>query len=219
MEITELHEYKGETWEAVLDGERRLYVNAEIVEKFSLKKGGDIAPEKLEQITAADVLRKAKKRALYLLGERLMCRAELLKKLTKTYGEKVAEKAVEYVCGLGYVNDEEYAPKLAEYLLHKKHFGKRRAKFEMLHKGLSEELVEDALGQFPEEELFEELSELIRRKYSDKIADFDSRRKTTAALARRGYDFSLIKRCIEAVLEENGDNDDLDEFDDVIYED
>lgn len=214
MEITELCEYKGDTFLVELDGERNCYVNGSVVAEFGLEKGQRITGAELDAVKSADVLRKAKKRALYLLGERLMCRGELLAKLTKTYGAQVAEEAAEYACQLGYVNDEEYAPKLAEYLIKRKRWGVRRARLEMLHRGLDRELVENTLADIPEDEIDEELTALIEKKYSQKVQDHDDRRRTIAALARRGYDFGAIKRCIEAFL----DNAFEDEFD-GIYED
>ena len=218
MEITELCEYKGDTWQIELDGERKYYVNGSVVSEFGLEKGQNISGAELSEIKGADTLRKAKKRALYLLGERLMCRGELRRKLEKTYGEQVAEEAAEYVCELGYVNDEEYAPKLAEYLIKRKHWGVRRARYEMLHRGLDRELVENTLADIPDEEIDEELTALIEKKYARKVRDYDDRRRTIAALARRGYDFGAIKRCIDAFLESSEDNGEFDEvFED--YED
>lgn len=159
----------------------------------------------------ADTLRKAKARALYLLGERAMCFAELKSKLSKTYGEEIASEAAEYARELGYINDEEYAPKLAEYLIKRKRWGVRRARLEMLHRGLSRELVENTLADISEDEIDEELTALIARKYANKLRDYDDRRRTIAALARRGYDFGAIRRCIEAYLDESVS----DEFDEV----
>lgn len=210
MIITSLGEYKGDTWEIELDGKRKVYVNASIVDGSGLHKGQTISTETLSEIMGEDALRKAKKRALYLIGEREMCRGELLKKLTKTYGAEIAEQAAEHVCALGYVNDEEYAPKLAEYLIKRKKWGARRVRYEMISRGLDRELVENTLADIDEDELDEELITLIEKRYINKIADYDDRRRTIAALARRGYDFGSIKRCIEAVLEDN--EDDFDEY-------
>lgn len=203
MEITELCEYKGNTWQIELDGKRKYYVNSSVVSDFELEKGQSLTVAELGEITGADTLRKAKKRAMYLLGERLMCRGELLAKLTKTYGEQVATEAAEYVCELGYVNDEEYAPRLAEYLIKSKRWGVRRARYEMIRRGLDRELVENTLADIPEDEIDEELTALIEKKYAGKIGDYNDRQRTIAALARRGYDYGAIKRCINAVLENN----------------
>ena len=107
-------------------------------------------------------------------------------------------------------NDEAYAPKLAEYLIHTKRFGLRKAKYEMLHRGLDAQLVENVLAEYGEDEIDEEITALLERRYSAKIQDFDDRRRTIAALARRGYDYRAVKRCIEALLDEEEYEDDED---------
>lgn len=210
MEITELSVYKGDTWKLELDNDREqtYFVNMSVVENFALKKGQELNGEAIAQIVTADTIRKAKRRALYLLGTRQYCRKELYKKLKPTYGEDIARRAVDYVCELGYVNDEEYAPKLAEYLIHGKHYGLRKARFEMLTRGLSEELVEDALAEYGEDEIDEEITELLERKYYAKLEDYSDRQRTIAALARRGYDYGAVKRCIEKLLD-NNENDEV----------
>ncbi len=213
MVITELCEFKGDTWCIETDEGRKFYVNVLIVEGFELKKGQTLTETELAAIKEADVLRKAKKRALYLLGEREMCLGELTSKLAKTYGETVANEAAEYARSLGYVDDEKYAPRLAEYLIKRKQWGIRRVRYEMLRRGLERSLVDNTLADFQEDELDEELMALIEKKYARKVHDLNDRRKTTAALARRGYDLGAIKRCIGNFLE-NEDNDD-----DEIYED
>lgn len=209
--ITYLSEYKGDTYEAHLDGSGKFFINKSVVEEFSLREGLELSSAALKQIKGADVLRKAKKRGLYLLGERNMCRGELLSKLSKTYGGEIAEEAVEYIDSLGYINDDEYAPRLAEYLVHRKRWGIRRAKQEMIRRGLDRELVDNVLADFSEEELDEELTALIEKKYYAKIGSYDDRRRTIAALMRRGYDYSAIKRCIEAVAAEAADDDEFEE--------
>lgn len=212
MKITGLSDYKGDTWEIQIDDGQKYFVNASVVEKFSLQKGQEITGAELSEVISSDILRKAKKRGMYLLGERDYCKAELTEKLTRTYNEEIAEEAVEYICSLGYINDGEYARKLGDYLIKSKRFGVRRARQEMLRRGLSAELVENTLEDFSEEELDEELTALIEKKYLNKISDFDDRRRTVAALVRRGYDFGSVRRCIEAVL--NRHCEDFEEYED-----
>lgn len=177
------------------------------------------ANSNIENEDKSEVLKRAKKRALYLLGERAYCRAELLSKLSKTYGDEIAEEAMEYVDELGYINDEEYAVKLAEYLIHRKKLGLFRARREMVMKGLDRELCNNVLSEISTDEVDEELCELIEKRYSTKISDFDDRRRTTAALVRRGYDFGSVRRCIDYVVEKMGENpDDFEEFEDYEQE-
>lgn len=218
MKITYLAEYKGDTWEVRLDGGERFYINKMVVEEFSLREGLELSSSALEQIKGADVLRKAKKRGLYLLGERSMCKGELLSKLTRTYGAEIAAEAVEYADGLGYINDEEYAPRLAEYLVKRKRWGLRRVRQEMLRRGLDRTLVENVLADMDAEELDEELIALIEKKYYAKIGSYDDRRRTIAALMRRGYGYASIKRCIERLLEDEESDDFFDDDEYYYYE-
>lgn len=207
MEITELSPYKGDTWRLELDGETEVYINAAVVEDHGLCEGMELDEDTLEEIRGADTLRKAKKRALYLLGVRQYCYNELYGKLRASYPEEIAHAAASYMKESGYINDEEYAEKLAAYLIHTKHWGLRKARYEMLHRGLDDYLVEDALAEYDEDDIDEEITELIERKYYGKIQDYDDRRRTIAALARRGYDYTAVKRCIEMILEDRDEDE------------
>ena len=214
MQITELSLFKGDTYKLELDdGEQTIFVNSAVVNDFMLHKGGELSGDRLAQIQQADTKRKAKKRALYLLGTKQYCYKELLTKLQKSYDDETARYAADAMRDYGYVNDEEYAPKLADYLIHTKRYGIRKAKYEMLQKGLPQELVENTLAEYSNEEIDEEITELIERKYYNKIADRDDRRRTVAALARRGYDYNSVKRCIEHILAEYEDYEENEGFD------
>lgn len=60
---------------------------------YDLYEGGEMDSELLEKLQRADNMRKAKKRALYLLGSRMYCYGELYKKLLPTYGEEASRAA------------------------------------------------------------------------------------------------------------------------------
>ncbi len=214
MLITELSVFKGDTYKLVLSDEQTFFINSAIVTDFDLHKGAELSGERLRKLQLADEKRKAKKRALYLLGTKQYCYKELFSKLRRTYSEETARYAADAMRDYGYVNDEEYAPKLADYLIHTKRYGLRKARYEMLHRGLSEELVDNTLAEFSHDEIDEEITELLERKYYNKIADYDDRRRTIAALARRGYDYTSVKRCIERLLEEKDDFEDYEENED-----
>ncbi len=214
MQITELSVFKGDTYKLELSDGQTFFVNCAIVTDFDLHKGGELSGDRLRQLQLEDTKRKAKKRALYLLGTKQYCYKELYGKLRRSYDEETARYAADAMRDYGYVNDEEYAPKLAEYLIHTKHYGLRKARYEMLHRGLSEELVQNTLDGFSVDEIDEEITELLERKYYNKIADYDDRRRTIAALARRGYDYTSVKRCIERVLEEKDDFEEYEENED-----
>lgn len=155
---------------------------------------------------------RAKKRAMYLLGARDYSTAALREKLLNNYCEETADRVIADMKHYGFLDDENYAKKLAAYLIKTKKYGLYQAKAKMRQKGVEPALIEEALREYEKEDYVEQLIALIRKKYSQKIADPDDRRRTIAALVRRGYGFSEVKEAVGTVLREMSESFD-DEFD------
>jgi regulatory protein len=145
---------------------------------------------------------KAKTRALKILSYRDHSGGELLAKLGKYFDEKICREALAWVREIGYQNDEKYAEKYAAVLIENKHCGVRKARWEMKRKGLSEDVIEAALEKYDGDEIVEIIVNIIERKYADNLDDRQGARKTTDALARRGYDYDDIKAAINRVKED-----------------
>ena len=197
-----LEKYKGSTFKAEFSDGEVCFLNAETVADFHLKPGMNVPDEAREEIKAADELRKARERALYLLDYRDYSFVELYKKLEQNYSEETCLKVLERLVELGLVNDERYAKRLAEKYVVTKKLGFYRARQEMLLKGLDKELVEEVLEPY-EEDTSERLSELVEKKYARRITDRNSLQKVKNALVRQGYSYSDIN----AVLDEYDDFD------------
>ena len=210
--ITGLSVYKGDTYRLELEDGQVFFLNCAIVADYDLHEGGEMDGVLLEKLQYADNKRKAKKRALYLLGSRMYGYNELYKKLLPSYGEEASRAAADAMLEYGYIDDEDYAEKLAEKLIRGKHYGMHKVRWEMQSKGLDKNLIEDVLARYSDEDIDEEITRLLETKYSEKISDPDDRRRTIAALARRGYGYNAIKRCIERLVREQEDFD-PEEFD------
>lgn len=150
----------------------------------------------------------ARAKALELLGRRDFSEKELLDKLLNTYGfrEEAAEDAVGFVVECGYIDDKQYAEKLAELLIKVKRKGFRAARYEMSRKGLSNDIITDALAEYDRDDFREQIA-LFLEKYD--VSDERDRRRAASALARRGFDFSDINYCIKNALEHSEDLEDL----------
>lgn len=199
--ITELSLYKGDTYKLELEGGTTSFLNCALVADYDLYEGGEMDSELLEKLQRADNMRKAKKRALYLLGSRMYCYGELYKKLLPTYGEEASREAADAMQEYGYIDDEDYARKLAERLIRGKRYGMGKTRWEMQRRGLDKNLIEDVLTEYSEDDIDEEIMHLLQTKYSEKLDDPDDRRRTMAALARRGYGWGEVKRCMERCAE------------------
>ena len=145
---------------------------------------------------------RARKRAMYLLGSRPYSTAALREKLLNNYSEETADRVIEDMTRYGFLDDEDYARRLAASIIKGKKYGLHRAKAEMRRKGVPDELTEQALSEYSREDMTESLTELVRKKYADRIYERDERQKVIAALARRGYGFGEIKLAITSALEE-----------------
>lgn len=205
--ITELSVYKGDTYKLELEGGQTFFINCAIVADYDLHEGGEMDGELLEKLQHADKMRKAKKRALYLLGSRMYCYNELYKKLLPAYGEEASRAAADAMQEYGYIDDEDYAAKLADRLIHVKRYGMQKTRWEMQTRGLDRNLIEDVLAEYSDEDIDEEILHLLETKYSEKLSDPDDRRRTMAALARRGYGWSAVKRCMEKIIQDLDDNE------------
>lgn len=159
-------------------------------------------------------LETAKKRALYLLGGRDYSRKELFDKLLKNYSREICEAAVEQMIEYGYLDDRKYAFRLAKKYIEVRGYGRSRAKMMMTAKGLSSELSEEALEQYSDDDIVEEISAIIEKKYKDRlliggIEGRKEREKVMAALMRRGFEYRNIKTAIDLVRK----TDDFDDYD------
>lgn len=151
-------------------------------------------------------LETAKKRAMYLLGGRDYSRKELLDKLLKNYDRETCEAAVEQMAEYGYLDDRKYAAKLARKYVAVRRYGKSRAKMMMIQKGLGSALADEALSRYSDDDMIEEITALIEKKYigrlsSDGAEGMKETQKVMGALARRGYGYEDIKTAISRIRE------------------
>ena len=192
MEITAIEPRRKRLSQLYLDGEAAVKVDTETLLKAGWKPGMEISDEDLNQLLQESEARRAKEKALYLLEYRSHSKKELADKISRTTSREAAEAAVDKMEELGLVNDEDYGRQMAEYLLQKKGYGLRRARQELLQKGIDRELIEELLEELaPDPE--EKLREIVERKYQNQLDDEKGYRRTVAALQRLGYGWEDIK--------------------------
>ena len=204
MEITALQRYKGSTFEAELDYERKIYLHSDIIADFGLRTGMVLERDELRKIIYASNFRRAYQRALYLLDYRDYSAKEMYDKLIDTYkSEKLCGAVLEKLKSAGLIDDVRYAGNMARKLVISKRFGRRRALRELTMKGIDRFTAEDALEEY--DEMFSEnLMELIEKKYSRYLTDMSDRKnieKVKSALVRYGYSFDEINRTVREYFE------------------
>jgi regulatory protein len=205
MKVTSVSKYKGSTYEVELDYERKIYLHAEIIADFGVRTDMELDQTELRRVIYASNFRRAYQRALYLLDVRDYSCKEMSDKLIGTYkNERLCAAVIEKLKSIGALNDERYAEKLARKYVEVKRFGYRRAKREMMLRGIGQFLAEDALGQYTET-FAENLAELLRGKYARFLTDSSDRKqieRVKSSLVRSGYSFDEINRAVREYFDQ-----------------
>lgn len=193
--ITELCQHKGRCWKMVLDKTETVFLHCETVYEYSLKKGLSLPQSAIEQIAHSSEVRRARERALYLLDIKDYSFAQMLKKLEENYSEDTCFEVMDILVELGVINDVNFARNLAERLVVFKKRGYYRAKQEMRQKGLTDDVIDEALSEY--NGIYEDnILEIINYKYANSLSDEKSFDKVKAALVRQGYSYEQINSAL-----------------------
>ncbi len=147
---------------------------------------------------------ETKEKALRLLEFRSHSEKELTDKLKRAgANEENIETVLEFCREYGFVNDVSYAKAKARDLKNLKKYGIRRIKSELYSKGISQDIVEEAVLELEDDEE-DVLLPLVEKKLK---GDFDRKNvdKCIRYFLYRGYNFSDIKNCIDNIKQEYGE--------------
>lgn len=212
MKITSIKQYKGTTYEVVLDESRKIYLHADIIADFSLYTDMELERGELKKIIYASNFRRAFQYALHLLDYRDYSFREMFGKLENTYkNEALCFEVMKKLVKIGVINDARYAEKLARRLIEAKRYGYYRAKREMMAKGLDSDTAENALAAY-ESCADENIAVLLEKKYARLLTDGDDRKnieKVKNALVRYGYSFDEANRAVRNYFENENSWEDV----------
>lgn len=204
LKVTNVSKYKGMTYMIEFEGREPEFLNQQTVNMFNLRAGASLPLSAWEEIKAEEEYRKARERALYLLDYKDYSYVDLFHKLEKNYSEETCYRVMDKMVEMGTINDRRYAEGLARHYVEVKKFGRYRAFREMRQKGLTEQVVEDALEEY-DDSYYERLYELVESKYLRFMEDDKGITRTKNALVRYGYSYDLIKEVLKDIEEEYGD--------------
>lgn len=181
-----------------LDNETEYTVDRRTLDESSYRVGSDITAEQLDALLAQSQYNRARERALYLLGLRDYACGELEQKLHTEATPAIAAAVVARLQEVGLLDDAAYARRLARHLTEYKQYPRRRVEQELRRRGIDSATVCDAMGQLESDD-FQQALALLEKKYYNKLNTPEDRRRTTAALARRGFTYTAIRRAMEAL--------------------
>lgn len=161
---------------------------------FGLGTGKELSGAELSALTEAARAAQVREKAVELLSARPLSRKELVEKLTARprnrekeplCGREAAEAAADWLEGLGYLDDGQYARAVAEHCA-AKGYGPGRIREELYRRGVPRDCWDGALEGLsgPEEAIDAFLQKKLR---GAELSDPKVRRRAADALARRGY--------------------------------
>ncbi len=153
-----------------------------------------------------EILYEAKVYAVKLLGKFSYTYHGMLDKLLKKgYSEDVALEVANHYKELGYLDDKKYAIKYIMDATQFKHHGPARIKYDLKHKGVSDNIIEDAFYE-TDIDFTEALRELVQAKLNgEDITDRKRKDKIIGYLSRKGFDYYEINNALSEYIEEEND--------------
>ncbi|MFR8011216.1 MAG: regulatory protein RecX [Clostridia bacterium] len=203
---------RGDKVHVYADGEYLVTVDQEFWYSEGIRPGSELDPEQVESFRQRAAYRRAYNKGLSILSYAPKSRRALIERLMRDeipreQAEQAADKLEEY----GFLNDADYASLYAEELLRNKNLSARGAVAKLIAKGVERELAQEAVAAlaFDEEAGIEEL---LRGKLSYFNRSPRDWNRAAAALARRGYGYSDVRRVMERLNQELDDGEVNDEL-------
>ena len=195
---------RGKKIHLLLDDEYQITTDIDFWAEHYFKDGTEITQEEWESLTDCIYYKKEVDKCYDLLSRRDHSVKELKTKLLRTVDEKNADKAIEKMLELGYLDDEKYARNLVKYLAQTRNMSKNHIKQEMFKRGIPNEIIILVMEDYE----FDNVScvvDLILTKYRNKLNNEDGNKKVIASLMRKGFSYSDIKNAFYRIENEEYD--------------
>ena len=177
------------------DGEYRFTVDADFWFSLCIYQGSELSEEEVAELKEKIGVRRAFNKGMDFISRRSHSKKELIEKISKTNEKKYAIIACDLLEERGYISDESFAEQYFDYLKRIKHFGKNRIKLELSKKGIDKLIIQNLFeNDYSEPE--EEIKALLQTKFSGKLSDEKSKKRTINSLLRMGYGFNEIRSAI-----------------------
>ena len=108
--------------------------------------------------------------------------------------EEEKSKILDYLLDNRFVNDERFVKNFVRGKVNQSGWGMNKIRFHLMQKGISKELIKEALGQTDEEVYRQRLIDILKTKSKTVKAenDFEKKRKLAAYAMQKGFEGNLV---------------------------
>lgn len=201
MIVTAVEELSKSRSKIMIDGEFAFVLYKGELRLYHIREGEEIAQKDYDTISKEVLPKRAKLRAMKLLTKKEYTEKQLRDKLREGfYPEAVIREALAYVASFHYTDDFRYA---VTYIAdHENTRSRRRIEQDLLGKGISREIQEQAWAEWEakggsqdEQSMIHEL--LVKRRYNPDTADLKERQRIYAFLMRKGFSGEAVRRAMK----------------------
>ncbi len=133
------------------------------------------------------------KKVLHYCAYQDRCTQEVRTKLaTFDMPDSEKEKIVKLLVDEGYLDDERYASTFVRSKIHLKKWGVNKIKMSLKMKGISDEIIGNALSEIDPEIYKEELIKVLKAKKINESDPYKKKAKLAQYAIQKGYEPSLV---------------------------
>ena len=133
------------------------------------------------------------KKVLHYCAYQDRCTQEVRTKLaTFDMPDSEKEKIVKLLVDEGYLDDERYASTFVRSKIHLKKWGVNKIKMSLKMKGISDEIITNALSEIDPEIYREELVKVLKAKKTNETDPYKRKAKLAQYAIQKGYEPTLV---------------------------
>lgn len=158
---------------------------------FSLSAGQELDGETLSRLKESAGISNVRAKAAEIVAKSAISRQSLERKLREKGASPMeAAEAAAWLADMGALNDADYAAMLARTCA-EKGYGAARIRAKLYEKGVPKALWEAAMAELPASD--SQIDAFLSHKLAGARPDQKEKRRLTASLLRRGFDWEEIR--------------------------
>lgn len=174
----------------------KLDVDDEEYFKFYIYDKSELSLEECENIKRNTLIKKARSESIKFISYKIRSSMEVKRKLQELgYEDEVIEKVISALKRGKYLDDFDYAGRYARTKIKTKTISRKQLEFELIQKGIEEEIINSVLETNSIDE-YNDALKIATKKLSNKPLDNKSKLKIMKHLYSKGYATELINRVV-----------------------
>ena len=194
MKIDKITDLGGARYKIFLENGTTFILYKKEIEKWKIIPGEELSEEDFAEIKENILLKRAKKRGLYLLEKYSRSESNLTDKLREGgYPGDVVEQAVIYIKSFGYLDDEKLARNIVESRMYQKSY--REVVALLKSKGIEQETIHQVMETYYDEDGEKEAIKHLMNKKRIELESItvNEKNKFFHYLARKGFSYDSIQ--------------------------